>query len=158
MTYRFLSLAALLLQLSGQLAAQETEKPQTLKTCTLLSCISAAAISIQLSDGGTPKYDVTLDIDGTKVVCTLPELSAYIPFGTGASCGSTANMSVQEESPGKIEALLVIHSRPKRIAISLLASGKTVAERVFLPEYTEHSPNGPNCEPQCWSWRTTWMI
>src|SRR5450432_3149893 len=144
MTYRIVSFATLLLLFLGQLTAQEPEKGQALDTCTLLGCISSAAISIQLANGGTPKYDLKLDLDGQFVTCTLPELSGHLPFGVGASCGSTANINVREVSPGKVEALIVIHAMPKRIAISLLAAGHAVADRVFVPTYAEHSPNGPN--------------
>ena len=158
MTFRFLSLIVLLLQLSGQLAAQEAERGQAFETCTLIGCDSAAVVSIQLSAGGIPKYDLRLDVDDAKVSCTFPELSGDVAFGSGMPCGRVANITVHKISSGKIEALLVIHSRPSRITSSLLASGNILVERVYLPVYVEHSPNGSNCEPHCRFWRTTWMI
>jgi hypothetical protein len=158
MNYLLLSLAALPALLSGQFLPQKAGEPQTLTTCTLLGCFSAAAISIQLADGGVPKFDLTLNTGGKPVTCSLPDQSGYLPFGQGKPCGRTATVTVREVSPGKVEALLVIRGTPKSIAISLATSGHAVAQRTFTPEYVEHSPNGPNCEPHCRFWRFDWLI
>src|ERR1700758_5484688 len=119
MSHFLLSFVALPVLLSGQLAPQTAEELRRLETCTLLGCFSSAAISIQLANGAAPKFDVTLDTDGELITCTLPEQSGYLPFGAGTPCGRSAAINVREVSPGRIEALLVIHGTPKRIAISL---------------------------------------
>lgn len=158
MNHFWSTIAAMPVLLLGHVTLQAAEEHQTLETCTLLGCTTAAAVSIQLANGGVPKFDLTLNIDGKSVTCSLPEQSGDLPFGMGAPCGDATTINVREVTPGKVEALLAIRGTPKCIAISLFTSGRAVAQRTFKPKYVKASPNGPNCEPHCWFWRTAWLV
>ena len=88
MTFRFLESYRAAIAVVGAISLRKKQKSgQALETCTLIGCDSAAVVSIQLSAGGIPKYDLRLDVDDAKVSCAFPELSGDVAFGSGMPCG-----------------------------------------------------------------------
>jgi hypothetical protein len=159
-----LILALLSIAVSGSVHAQNDAKGSRLNTCTLLACRSEADISIWRSGHQPPAYNVRVEIDGHSVTCAAPTDQILGPFGAKCegdiyiSIDEAFDCSVQCVDMGKREERLRIMGTPKRIKITLFDANRRALERVFLPEYAIHSPNGSDCLPHCAFWRSTVVV
>jgi len=142
-------------------------KGQSLKTCTLLGCVTEAVVDIRRADLERPDYDIVVEFDGKKQGCKRPvseDVSPEVP-----NCGDAVRL-VHREIPcdqrsnrncdlmPKIEEHLAIFGTPATITVTLFQDGKEVATATMQPNYRAVFPNGRDCDGECKSWRTLWTI
>jgi hypothetical protein len=144
------------------------------RACTEIGCGDAATITAALSAAGAPlgTHSFAVEIDGAAQTCTVEFVSeteavhtqcsgdASLMFGPAMQGKETTMDGVvgytEEPIPGEFRWQLSIPGQPAEVHVIHTHAGNTVLDQTASLVYTEHRPNGPDCEPVCKSASVEW--
>lgn len=146
----------------------------TTRACTEIGCYDAATITTKLSAAGAPlgTHSFALEIDGTPQTCTV-EFASETEMAQGQCTGDASLMFgpamqgkeetmdgvvsyTEEPIPGEFRWLLTLPGQPAKVHVIHTSAGATILDQTASLVYTEHRPNGPDCEPVCKSASVEW--
>lgn len=143
-------------------------------SCNLVGCVSGVQVSARTADGTWPNgaYTLTITHDGTTHSCALnlpedrPATGAVAEwsceptlgflgatFDQDATCEEHRTADAITHSctpiPDHYTARALVQGTPENVTAALARDGTTLVEKSVAPSYTDHYPNGEDCEPVC---------
>jgi hypothetical protein len=149
----------------------DLSKAQSLKTCTLLGCLSEAQIDIRRTDGGLPDYDVLVTFDQKTIACKISDVLNVMDGPEVPNCEDRIRLVFRPRQcfgdddgcshsgkPNRGEEHLSVFGTPQSIRLTLSRSGKIITSKSFTPAYKSSFPNGKECPSECKNWSTIWYV
>ncbi len=121
--------------------------------CTLIGCGMAFQVDLQRAAWTAGNYEVTVIADGETIECTVT-----LPLDCDAPdpCGGSTKLILGRDgcalppSQHKLSSVAFADgSAPASVEVRVLQDEVLLGEAVYMPEYSESEPNGPDCGPAC---------
>jgi hypothetical protein len=139
-------------------------------TCTLIGCQNSATVAIRRQSGQLPSFALTVEMDGRAIECPAPPGN-----NAWARCNDQVSVTTREvqecqqsrvgdsivvtcAGTGRFEQILEITGTPASVKVSARAGAAPAGEQTFTPQYQSVQPNGPECEPTCRQWSSSWEL
>ena len=119
--------------------------------CTEIGCTSGLNVFVQAYGQRFQPgiYHVSAVADGELTDCE-------VTFSNEGSVTQTCNATLQIGTEQSAFSLLFT-SAPESLVFTLTHDDSLVIDTVYVPEYTETAPNGPDCDPICrWADQHVW--
>ena len=124
--------------------------------CTLADCWDELEITIvqdELEPTAVGPYDVLIHPQGGDTVELVCEVTAdeggecHVPgeVDGGSAFGPSGHASINGQ------LTVTIHESPSQLTVEVWSDQTLLGEETFEPEYEKYRPNGPDCDPVCYS-------
>ena len=140
-------------QFGATVIASSTELPEGTHTLTVTTEVGMLSCSFVVP------FE-TLPGGGTAVPQCQTGLGVFV--GPNTSCTEMLTDGARilrcDPIPGQLKETISISGTPTSVRVQQLVAGATILDRSVMPEYQQHRPNGPQCDPLCRQASVEWTI